>query len=230
MLARYVRQNLHFRSFLSKSQSQVLDFGCGEGQNSVIMSQLGLKPVGVELSPHPIWQQLPQPFLVYNGTSLPFQPHSFDACVMFGVLEHVGPSTKQQGTKAFALNQKARLAILEQIHQCLKPQGFLGIYNFPNKYSPIEIINEFLDLPTIHRGSEKQSLASVTNLVKQAGYQILESGRTGALPASIGFISPKAKETFINRHFASLSILDSFADRLFANYLGQSNYVIAKKI
>ncbi len=229
MLARYIRTIRHIATFLPP-HARVLDFGCGQGQNTFLLHQFGFHVTGLELISHPTWSSIPADFVVYSGYSPPFTSHTFDAVIMFGVLEHVGPDTKSPGAKAFARNQSARLLCLEHLHQLLRPEGHLFIYNFPHPHSPIEIANQLFNFSTIHQGSEKQTLHQLTSLVNSANFDIIESGRTGTLPASIGFMFPTLRDRFVNRHYLTLDKLDNFLDNHLGDYLGQSNYLIAQKL
>jgi len=225
-LKRFIRQCREVSRYAKKGDS-ILDFGCGEGQNSFILNALGMKVTGLDLAQHTIWKWIQADFHAYNGKKIPFKQNSFEHIVMFGVLEHVG-SSKQDFN--FSKTQPERLRILRELYITLKPGGLLFIYNFPNKYSPIELVNGLLNLPAIHRGAEKQSLGQVRQLVKDAGFTVIKSGRSGVLPASIGFIFPELRDKVINRHYKIISQIDTAIDFLVGRFFGQSNYVIAQKV
>lgn len=228
MLSRYLRHNFHLKKYL-KPDSLILDLGCGTGQNTYILKQMGYESFGVELSSHQFWQNLPSSFVVYDGADLPFQANIFEAVVMYGVLEHVGTNVKDRSPEGYFRTQRQRGETLSQIIRVLKPGGFLFVHNFPNRYSPIEIFLDLLKIQPSHHGSEKQSLREVATLVAATGFEILEAGRYGVLPASVGFMFPWIRENVINKFPDQINNLDVCCDQYLGNWIGQSNFVIAKK-
>ncbi len=225
-LSRYVRSAREVRRTLERhfpgEDWRVLDFGCGEGQNVLILRELGMETVGLEVAPHPIWRKAGPYFKTYDGGLLPFPKDCFHAVVMFGVLEHLGKGD------AYRVFQDRRLALLK-IRKVLKTGGLLFIYNFPNKYAPAELLNRIFGLPGAHRGLERQGLGEVVSLIANSGYNILKAGRSGVLPAYIGRIFPFVREKIINRYPGQLDKLDKFLDRFLGRLLGQTNFVIAQK-
>lgn len=228
MLTRYIRCAQMVNSLL-KPKSLILDIGCGEGQNTYILSQFGHRVIGLELQPHSLWSQLASEFVIYSGFDPPFQPNSFDAVTAYGVLEHVGINTQDPSQLAFQRNQHLRLTILRNLFVSLKPKGFLFIYGFPNPHSPVELALALTNFPVKHGGSEIQTLSQVKALINNAGYKIIHSGRSGVLPVAIGTFSDRIRDQFLNRHYLILDKIDSSVDNILGNYLGQSNYVIAQK-
>ena len=235
LLTRYIHECREIKKWLEKNhklkQPHVLDFGCGEGQTVIILKELGLETTGLELRHHQSWDKIGNFFKTYDGINLPFKHDSFDAIASFGVLEHIGPSPENKKKTDFAINQKARLECLTNLKDILKPNGLLFIYNFPNKYSPVELGLELFGnrfkLPR-HKGSEKQSLKQVKRLVEKAGYEILFSRRNYFLPSSLGSLSPVLLK-FINKHYPHIHSLDRFLDKITFYSTGQAISVIAQK-
>ena len=94
--------------------STVLDFGCGTGNLSKIISDENLRITGVDISlnmlkyAHRHSFRNPALFVQYDGDGLPFNSNCFDACVTCGVLVY--------------LTEKDHfLRVLNEIRRVLKP-------------------------------------------------------------------------------------------------------------
>jgi 2-polyprenyl-3-methyl-5-hydroxy-6-metoxy-1,4-benzoquinol methylase len=116
---------------------RVLDFGCGSGASTLVMSRL-LPPcelVGVELEERLLKlarlraEYLGRSGLRFlhspSGTTLPSGLGEFDYIVLSAVYEHLLP--------------KERQVLLPRIWSHLKPGGVLFINQTPHRYSPVEI-------------------------------------------------------------------------------------------
>lgn len=112
--------------------------------------------MGLELDKLECWKNIDAKLLAYNDINIPFDQSEFDAVVMFGVLEHIGPHPRD--INKFEEYQEMRRKCLIGIVNVLKNNGLLFIFNFPNKYSPIEIINAAFKLPNRHDKTDMQSL------------------------------------------------------------------------
>ena len=188
---------------------------------------MGFDVTGIEICKHEFWKNIDTNFVTYDGKKLPFGPNEFDLVVLFGVLEHIGPSYPHSMSK-FNQCQKERKECLMRLSKIIKKKGLIFIFDFPNKFSPIEIINEIFNLPAHHERADKVSLRTLKKLVSSAGFEVLESGKTGALPAYFGFVSPTIKN-FINKNHKTVNWFDSNIDRILGNLLGQSNFLAARK-
>lgn len=115
-LARY----LYARELVNGKR--VLDLGCGSGYGSRKLAESARLVFGVDVSPEAIeysrlnFSGTNISFVAGDGTSLPFQNHSFDTVVCFEVIEHL-------------FNQQA---LLEEAARVLSPGGFLMI-STPNR-------------------------------------------------------------------------------------------------
>jgi SAM-dependent methyltransferase len=103
----------------------VLDFGCGNGAQTVQFAPLPCRLAAVDVHPHNLatlgnyvrLHELHNIYpLQYDGERLPFPDHCFDAMISFEVLEHV--------------DSEARA--LAEIDRVLKPGGDL-VLSVPNK-------------------------------------------------------------------------------------------------
>ena len=128
-------QMLEYRSIIERIRADaprhILDWGCGYGQISDMLSRAGLnvasfdyRPglepgvVPLERYPHLSVSLSPDPRL------LPFDDETFDAVLSCGVLEHVEDPD----------------ASLEEIRRVLTPGGTFYVYKLPNRTSYLEAI------------------------------------------------------------------------------------------
>jgi 2-polyprenyl-3-methyl-5-hydroxy-6-metoxy-1,4-benzoquinol methylase len=116
---------------------RILDFGCGAGASTLVMSRLfpPCELVGVELEERLLKlarmraEYLGKSALSFllspSGTELPSGLGEFDYIVLSAVYEHLLP--------------EERLILLPRIWSRLKPGGVLFINQTPHRYSPIEM-------------------------------------------------------------------------------------------
>ena len=140
---------LYLKSFLP-SGSSILDFGCGKGIFVKIAQKFGYQAFGYDID-----SKANADF--YSLKEIP--NHFFDAVVCFDVIEHVDDPPK----------------ILKNIRQKLKPNGLLFITT-PNRLGLAGRIikNKFWGLTP---GGHKNvfSLSQMENLLKSAGFKIIEA-------------------------------------------------------
>src|SRR5882672_3226391 len=116
---------------------RILDFGCGAGASTLVMSRLfpPCEIVGVELEQRllhlarlradHLGRSTLKFFLSPSGTALPAGLGEFDYIVLSAVYEHLLP--------------EERRSLLPRIWSHLKPGGVLFINQTPHRYSPIEM-------------------------------------------------------------------------------------------
>jgi len=116
---------------------RILDFGCGAGASTLVMSRLfpPCEIVGVELEQRllhlarlradHLGRSTLKFFLSPSGTALPAGLGQFDYIVLSAVYEHLLP--------------EERRSLLPRIWSHLKPGGVLFINQTPHRYSPIEM-------------------------------------------------------------------------------------------
>ncbi len=120
-----------------RARGKLLDFGCGNGANTVLFAPDFQSVAGVDVEPERVAEARATArsrgasnldYSVYDGKRLPFPDHSFDCVVSFEVIEHT-------------LDDRAALA---EIARVLKPGGlFCG--SVPNKFYLME--THGFDLP-----------------------------------------------------------------------------------
>ena len=231
LILRYIQKCIQVKNWLHNYSNEnknikILDFGCGEGHTVLILNEMGFDVYGLEIKQHEYWKNIGKNFKVYDGINLPYQSSFFDVMIIFGVLEHIGSYPRD--VNKFDEYQQARINCLLALRRILKKKGMIFIYDFPNKYSPNEILNELLNSPHHHEKTDKQSLTQVKNMVKKSGYTMLKAGRMGVLPAYVGYMSSFLKNEVINKHYHFIGKLDMYVDKVFGGFLGQSNYIIAQ--
>lgn len=201
-LAEYQRENrdldlLQFRRLVSGHQylrlydlvnrhvrpgSDVLDWGCGNGHASYVLSRLGFRTVGFTLQDRPPIADIASAceFVCDSNASdsaLPFQDQQFDAVVSVGVLEHVHESG---GTE---------LGSLREIHRVLKPNGVFACYHLPNKWSYIEALARAF--PNAYRHQYRFTRSDVHRLCGSAGLSVIDFRSYGALPRNFWHLLPR---------------------------------------
>jgi ubiquinone/menaquinone biosynthesis C-methylase UbiE len=112
------------------SRERLLDFGCGNGANTILFAPDFAAVVGVDVEVERVGEARANAaergvsnleYCVYGGERLPFADHSFDCVVSFEVLEHTRDDR----------------AALAEIARVLKPGGlFCG--SVPNKFYLME--------------------------------------------------------------------------------------------
>lgn len=98
-----------------------LDIGCGVGRNTILMSNMGLKAHGIDISKNAIKlakknadnKGVKAKFIAYDGKTFPFKDSFFDVIISIGVLDH--------------MPMKDALDLMEEIKRTLKPNGVIEL-------------------------------------------------------------------------------------------------------
>jgi ubiquinone/menaquinone biosynthesis C-methylase UbiE len=158
---------------------RTLDWGCGFGQVSQLLSEAGVDVVPFDYRPGRTAPGL-EPLERYPGlqahvspdpVALPFPDDSFDSALSCGVLEHV---SDPDGS-------------LEELRRVLRLAGTLYVYNLPNRWSYVERIARILGL--YYHGSlpddRVYTLDSAIELLERHGFQVAEARRARMLPLAV---------------------------------------------
>lgn len=140
------------------SNSIILDLGCGAGEDTVFVSRVSRKIIGVDLSSTALKRFVKNGFagLIADVQSLPFPDSSFDFTVCFGLLHHlVGQGdlsaylkefvrvTRPQGyVLAMEPNVFNHSGLLMNIFNSIKP-GITGLVPHERALSPLYLANVF---------------------------------------------------------------------------------------
>jgi ubiquinone/menaquinone biosynthesis C-methylase UbiE len=158
---------------------RTLDWGCGFGQVSQLLSEAGVDVVPFDYRPGRTAPGL-EPLERYPGlqahvspdpVALPFPDDSFDSALSCGVLEHV---SDPDGS-------------LEELRRVLRLAGTLYVYNLPNRWSYVERIARILGL--YYHGAlpddRVYTLDSAIELLERHGFQVAEARRARMLPLAV---------------------------------------------
>ena len=108
----------HVQIFLDslKSNSRVLDIGCGNGKNMLYRDDLDM--IGLEYSKGlcSICKSRLLPVVQGDARSIPFEDNMFDAIIMIAVIHHINPDE--------------HLKVLSEIQRVLRPGGICLITNW----------------------------------------------------------------------------------------------------
>ena len=124
-LTNYVKAFSEYWFKKSLSNLMILDWGCGKGQISYLMREMGAEIISCDVhgaddssfgQSTPIIEKAPINVIpLEHPYILPFKDASFDIVLSFGVLEHVPNDLKS----------------LEEIHRILKPSGLMFCFFLP---------------------------------------------------------------------------------------------------
>jgi len=153
----------YFLKFNIPKNARILDVGCGYGSLIYNIYKRGYKnTLGIEVNKKKIrksgkaYPQLSKKIKYYSGDIIPFNEESFDAVLMFDVIEHI---------------PKVNKFLKEEVYRVLK-KGGIFIFQTPNKYIniPWEIINKrsFTKWKVNH--CSLQTNKSLMNLLKESNF------------------------------------------------------------
>jgi SAM-dependent methyltransferase len=158
---------------------RVLDWGCGFGQMTALMSERGLRvdafnyvPDLNEDGPRPL-ERYPehQAYLSSDPVRLPWDDDTFDAVLSCGVLEHVGRPERS----------------LDELRRVLRPEGTLYVYKLPNRASYLEWIARKAGLyyHGAYPDDRLYDLRDAQALIKRHGFDVVEARRANMLPLTL---------------------------------------------
>lgn len=192
------RDLLQFRSLVTANQyrrlyqvvqefvgpgSHVLDWGCGNGHASYVLSNLGYRVSGFSFEELNLKKHLRAPYVFSRGrledpVALPYADKTFDAVVSVGVLEHV---RETEGSEEGSLCE---------IFRILKPGGYVVCYHFPNRFSLIDAVTA--RVPNYHHHLYRYTSSDIRQLCRITGFELRRMQRYGFLPRNLWHRSPRA--------------------------------------
>jgi SAM-dependent methyltransferase len=153
---------------------KILDFGCGKGLLSEVLSQFSTDVTGVDVSLESLRNSVTDQnnCAVFDGTQLPFQDHSFSFAVASCVFHHIDPAS--------------RSAILKEIKRVLIPGGKLLIIEH-NPYNPVTrfIVNRC----EFDQDAVLLSMSELKGLLRNSGYRAFATGYFYTFPPQNDFLS-----------------------------------------
>lgn len=185
-----IRQDISLIQCLCGKGSRILDFGCGRGTITSILSMLGFQVVGLDIKvsekeylverlsmvlppkcQSKIWRNFQRlfntHFIFYGDKNIPFRDESFNAVLAYAVIEHI--SSEVLGL------------LLAEIKRILKPKGFLFISRTPRTQSITEKISAHaLRLRSHERLLNEQEIIS---LLRDYNFYTVRIERTDMLPS-----------------------------------------------
>jgi 2-polyprenyl-3-methyl-5-hydroxy-6-metoxy-1,4-benzoquinol methylase len=153
---------------LPAAELNVLDWGCGTGPTSYLLTRHGVRPTCADRLEHQAQRHLLEaaglPLVpLQHDWQLPFGDQSFHVVLSFGVLEHVPDDA----------------ASLREIHRVLRPGGLFLCFNLPRKWSWImQLVYQFGN----HYHDRLYTSQSVHRLLTQANLKLMESWRRQLFP------------------------------------------------
>jgi SAM-dependent methyltransferase len=212
-LRSYIVKGRQMQESLGKG-AQVLDWGAGFGQMTLILNRLGVDPVPYDVirrKNNLFAQAATEMVFGTDPVRLPFPDGDFDGVLSCGVLEHVS-------------NIPGSVA---EVFRVLKPGGRFFIFNLPSVFSPSEY---YATLKKISVHPVKFTRSGTEKLLRRAGFKVETVGFENGMPKRLsGPLRPL--RGFFNRHQQLLLGLD----RLIVNtpvlklLLSNSLKVVARK-
>lgn len=163
--------------------ARVLDWGAGQGQMSFLLQRRGLDVTAYDLeraqrkTAEPLFPEI----AIEYGTApiaLPYPDAAFDAALSCGVLEHVPYPA----------------ASLAELARVLRPDGYLFIYNLPQRWSWPELARETLRMGDTHR--RRFTLQDVRDLLKSTGFRIETARRSNMLPKHLSGLPDSVRAAY----------------------------------
>lgn len=173
-LVNYVQRLSEFHFHKPLSQLSLLDWGCGKGHNTYLLTKIGNNPICCDRlvangdscfgQATPILDKLGKiPIALKHDYYLPFDDQSLDVVLSYGVLEHV-PSD---------------LESLKEIYRVLRPNGLFFCFFLPYYFSWTQRLAHLRkDFYHNHLYSRKR----VNYLLKTSGFEVLDIWHRQLIP------------------------------------------------
>jgi 2-polyprenyl-3-methyl-5-hydroxy-6-metoxy-1,4-benzoquinol methylase len=195
---------------VSDRPMRVLDWGCGYGQLTDLLSRAGLGVAAFDYRPG-VEEGLQRveryphlhAYLSPDPRRLPFGDGSFDAVLSCGVLEHVEDPD----------------ASLEELRRVLVPGGTLYVYKLPNRLSYLEAIARHAGL-YYHGANEHDRVYDerlALELLSRHGFEVSEIRRMNMLPLTLtARLAARAAHAIwlVNRGLSTIPGINRFATNL----------------
>lgn len=217
-------QLLEYRTAVDRivadAPQRLLDWGCGYGQLSHMLTQRGIDVTSIEWHPtipegevRPL-ERYPDVEARYTQepVKLPYDDSSFDAVLSMGVLEHVHDPDGS----------------LDELHRVLQPGGRLYVYKLPNRRSYLELAARRAGL--YYHGQlehdEVYTLPTARALVERHGFSVERIALANMLP--LGMTAPIAQRPgFASAYWAANRALAALPG---LNLLATNVEVIARRV
>jgi len=187
---------------------RVLDWGCGYGQMTWLLSREGLEVEpfnyvpGLEADERRTLERFPEHQALLSGDPirLPYEDASFGAVLSCGVLEHVARPGES----------------LDELRRVLAPGGALYVYKLPNRRSYLEWIARRTGLyyHGAYPDDRLYDLESAVALLGASGFRVTEARLANMLPLTVpGRLADALAEPIwaLNRALARVPVLNRLA-------------------
>jgi ubiquinone/menaquinone biosynthesis C-methylase UbiE len=214
---------------LKIDKNKVLDFGCGRGIFTLLLSNLFKESYGIDVKPktdekdidpsgplyktqEKIWKKFENQFNTefgYYDKRIPFENNKFDCVVAYAVLEHIA--------------KKELINRIREINRVLKKNGIFYVSRTPRSWSFSERFGKYLSFGCHEKlFGEKE----IKELLKRGGFEILRFERTDFIPGFLIF-----KEISGNQDcFKILWVLEKIILKTPLKYFAHHYKIIARKI
>lgn len=202
--------------------NNVLDIGCGVGTIDFFLASKGKNVTGIEISSNAVKiarlnakQFMLDKKILFINASFPSKIPAikYDLVIFSEVIEHLKDDSKA----------------IKDIWRVLKPGGLL-IITTPSKSAPLYRLGLLSNFDKEVGHLRRYTLSDLSNLVKNSGFQILETGKHEGILRNFLFTNKYASKTL---RFVRWGVADviTMIDKASIQILGASNLsIVAKKI
>jgi SAM-dependent methyltransferase len=215
--ANYERARVWLMPLLSRlglAGKRVLNVGCGVGTDVALLAESGWDAWGINPRDPArgtrIWEELgteKRRFVVALGEQIPFRDDTFDACISFEVVEHVGKIPPAYWTPAHDCAAR-RQAYADECVRVTKHGGTI-LLSTPNKWFPLDAGHGFENVLGARLHSPFEDLLVSPREVRQ----LFRDHEVTHAPLSGYFRFERSRRSFWRRHLISaLKMVLSFGD------------------